>query len=51
VSKIGVSSLRAYIVATNPVNFVNPFDYRDNAAGYTSYPNLKTFSFGLNVGF
>jgi TonB-linked SusC/RagA family outer membrane protein len=51
VSKIGVASLRAYVVATNPVNFFNPFDYRDNAVGYTSYPNLKTFSFGLNVGF
>jgi TonB-linked SusC/RagA family outer membrane protein len=51
VSKIGVASLRAYVVATNPINFVNPFDYRDNAVGYTSYPNLKTFSFGLNVGF
>lgn len=50
-TSIGVTSLRAYAVATNPLNLFNPFDYRDNAVGYTSYPNLKTFSFGLNVGF
>jgi hypothetical protein len=49
--KMGIGSLKAYVVATNPFNFYNPFDYRDNATAYNVYPTLKTVSFGLNVGF
>ncbi|WP_345953455.1 SusC/RagA family TonB-linked outer membrane protein [Mucilaginibacter sp. PAMB04168] len=49
--KMGIGSLRAFAVATNPLNFYNPFTYRDNASPYNVYPNLKSISFGLNVGF
>lgn len=49
--KMGIGSLKAYAVATNPFNFYNPFDYRDNATTYNVYPTLRTVSFGLNVGF
>lgn len=51
VKKMGIGSLKAYVVATNPFNFFNPYSYRDNASAYNVYPTLKTLSFGLNVGF
>jgi TonB-linked SusC/RagA family outer membrane protein len=51
VNKMGIGSLRTFVVATNPINFYNPFTYRDNATSYNVYPNLQTLSFGLNVGF
>jgi hypothetical protein len=49
--KLGVGSIRAYFNGQNLINFYNPFSYRDNGSPYTSYPVLKTYSFGLNVGF
>lgn len=49
---LGVASLRVYAVATNPFNFYNPYsDYRDNGSTFDTYPTIKTYSFGLNVGF
>ena len=52
-NKIGMSSARVYAVATNPIQFINPFPdgYRDLATSLYSYPTLKTWSFGINVGF
>jgi TonB-linked SusC/RagA family outer membrane protein len=52
-NKIGMASLRVYAVATNPVQFINPFPgkYRDLQTALYAYPTLKTWSFGLNVGF
>lgn len=49
--KLGIGSAKAFLVATNPINFYNPFSYRDNGTPYNVYPNLKTVSLGLNVGF
>jgi TonB-linked SusC/RagA family outer membrane protein len=51
--RLGMSSIRAYVVATNPINFVNPFPdrYRDISSPFGVYPNLRTVSFGLNLGF
>jgi TonB-linked SusC/RagA family outer membrane protein len=49
--KMGIGSIRTFLVATNPLNFYNPYTYRDNASPYNVYPNLKSLSFGLNVGF
>jgi hypothetical protein len=50
--KIGISSIRVYAQATNPVQFINPFPgkYRDFSSPVGTYPTLKTYSFGLNVG-
>lgn len=50
---LGMSSLRAYVVATNPLTLYNPYPdgYRDPSSPYASYPNLRTVSFGLNFGF
>lgn len=50
-NKLGVGNVRAYLVGTNPLNFYNPYSYRDNSSTYLTYPTLKTYSFGLNVGF
>ncbi|MBS7564895.1 TonB-dependent receptor [Mucilaginibacter sp. Bleaf8] len=51
-NKLGVGSIRAYFNGTNLFNFSNPFsEYRDNTTAYNLYPALKTYSFGLNVGF
>ncbi|WP_439697313.1 SusC/RagA family TonB-linked outer membrane protein [Mucilaginibacter sp. AW1-7] len=51
--KLGMASVRAYVVATNPVSFLNPYpnSYRSQSTPFTSYPNLRTISFGLNLGF
>ena len=51
-SRIGISSIRIYAQATNPVQFINPFPgkYRDFSSQLGTYPTLKTYSFGLNVG-
>lgn len=46
---IGVQSLRVLITGTNPLNFYNPFDWRDNAGSFNVYPTLRSFSLGLNV--
>jgi TonB-linked SusC/RagA family outer membrane protein len=48
--KIKMNSARLYLVATNPINFFNPYDYKDNSNGsYDVFPVLKSFNFGLNV--
>ncbi|MGN8056772.1 SusC/RagA family TonB-linked outer membrane protein [Pedobacter sp. 22163] len=49
--KMGIGSLKASVIATNPFNFYNPYTYRDNASSYNVYPNLQSVSFALNVGF
>ncbi|WP_431210815.1 hypothetical protein ACQ86N_33375 [Puia sp. P3] len=51
--KAGISSTRFYVVATNPVQFINPFPnhYRDFSTGLYTYPTLRTITAGLNVGF
>ncbi len=50
VQKIGINNAKVFLVGTNPINFFNPYSYRDNAGAYNVYPNLRTFSLGLNVG-
>lgn len=50
-TKLGVSSIRAYFVAVDPFNLYNPYSFRDNGNAYDTYPVVKTYSFGLNVGF
>jgi TonB-linked SusC/RagA family outer membrane protein len=47
---IGFQSFKVYMTATNPFNFYNPYDYRDNAIGsFAQYPLMRTIAFGLNV--
>lgn len=50
VRKIGMNNARLYVNGTNPINFFNPYDYKDNSNGsYDVFPQLRTLSFGLNV--
>lgn len=46
-----IQNARLFLSAMNPLNFYNPFSYRDATAAYDVYPNLKTYSFGINVTF
>jgi TonB-linked SusC/RagA family outer membrane protein len=49
VRKAGFNSARIYLVGTNPFNFYNPYDYKDNANGsYDVFPQLRTYTVGLN---
>jgi hypothetical protein len=49
VRKAGFNSARVFLVGTNPLNFFNPYDYKDNINGaYDVFPTLKTFTLGLN---
>ncbi|PRD49304.1 SusC/RagA family TonB-linked outer membrane protein [Sphingobacterium haloxyli] len=45
-----VSNARLYFSAINPLGLYQAYSYRDTYGGaWNSYPNLKTFSFGLNL--
>jgi TonB-linked SusC/RagA family outer membrane protein len=48
---IRVSNARINLTALNPVNFYNPFDYKDAEGAYDIFPNLRTFSLGVNLTF
>ena len=50
---VGVSSARLYAVCQNVASLLNPYPdhYRSPNATWENYPNLRTFSVGLNVGF
>jgi TonB-linked SusC/RagA family outer membrane protein len=52
IQKIGVGSLRLYAQATNPLQLINPFPgkYRDFQSPVGTYPTLRTYSLGLNIG-
>jgi TonB-linked SusC/RagA family outer membrane protein len=46
---MGFGSFKMYLAVTNPFNFYNPYDYRDNGIGsYDVYPLMRTMAFGLN---
>lgn len=48
--KAGFNGLKVYVTALNPVNFFNPYDYKDNALGsFDAYPSLRTVVFGINA--
>ena len=51
--KVGVNSFRLNLVAMNPFILFNPYkDYGLTPYGnYNSYPVLKTYSLGVNIGF
>ncbi len=45
-----LNGARVYLIGTNPINFFNPYSYKDNANGsYDVFPQLRTFTLGLNV--
>jgi len=50
--KLGMQAIKVYANAINAFNFYNPYSYKDNSLGsFDAYPVLRSFSFGLNLGF
>lgn len=47
--KVKINNARIFFTAVNPVNFYNPYDYRDSDFAFDVFPNLRTYSFGLNL--
>jgi hypothetical protein len=42
--------VKFYLIGTNPINFFNPYDYKDNInSSYDAFPVLRSFSFGVNL--
>jgi TonB-linked SusC/RagA family outer membrane protein len=48
---LGISSCRLNLSAINPFILYNPFEYKAPNGAYDIYPELKTYSLGLNVSF
>jgi len=46
---IGISNARISFTGLNPITFFNPYTYRDPSIAYNAYPNLKTYSLGVNL--
>jgi len=49
-SKVGMSSIKMFFVAVNPLNFYNPYSYKVYGGSFESYPTIRSLSLGLNVG-
>ncbi len=49
--KAGISDVRGVLTGNNLWDIINPYDYKDSRTGnFASYPTLRTFSLGLNIG-
>lgn len=49
VQPLGISNARIAFTGLNPLILFNPYDYREPNAAYNAYPNLKTYSLGVNL--
>lgn len=49
IQPLGISNARISFTGLNPLIFFNPYDYRDPSTAYNAYPNLKTYSLGVNL--
>ena len=50
VNKLKISSARVFFSGLNPMNFYNPYSYKDAyGSSWDAYPALRTYSFGMNV--
>jgi TonB-linked SusC/RagA family outer membrane protein len=49
VKKARMDGARLFLIATNPFNLYNPYNYKDNSGAYDVYPVLKSYSLGLNL--
>ncbi|WP_276501020.1 SusC/RagA family TonB-linked outer membrane protein [Terrimonas pollutisoli] len=47
--RLKINSARIVLSALNPLNFYNPFDYKDSDGAWDTYPVLRTYSVGVNV--
>ncbi|MEJ5963110.1 SusC/RagA family TonB-linked outer membrane protein [Pedobacter immunditicola] len=49
IENLGISNARISFTGLNPITFYNPYSYRDPSTAYNAYPNLKTYSLGVNL--
>jgi hypothetical protein len=47
--KLGISSAKIIGVGLNPITFFNPYDYKAASGAYNVYPQMRTWSLGLNL--
>lgn len=48
--RLRIPEIRAMLTATNLINIINPFEYKDPYNGnFAQYPTLRTISLGINV--
>lgn len=47
--KLRFNSARLYLIGTNVLNILNPYDYKSTSSSYDAFPAERTFTFGLNV--
>ncbi|MGI4867796.1 MAG: SusC/RagA family TonB-linked outer membrane protein [Janthinobacterium lividum] len=48
-NRLHMNSLNVFFVATNPLNFYNPYSYKTYSGSYDAYPTLRSLSLGVNV--
>jgi hypothetical protein len=46
-----MNSIRVALTALNPFILYNPYSYKAPDGAYDIYPNLRTYSLGVNLGF
>jgi len=53
IKHVGLASARLFGQCTNVLSLYNPYPdhYRTDATGLEAYPQLRTFTFGINAGF
>jgi hypothetical protein len=51
VERARMNSARIVLTALNPFILFNPYDYKAPDGAYDVYPNLRTYSLGVNLGF
>ncbi|HTN19916.1 MAG TPA: SusC/RagA family TonB-linked outer membrane protein [Pelobium sp.] len=49
INTLNISSAKIYFTGLNPFNLYNPYSYKDAYGAWDTFPNLKTYSFGLNL--
>jgi TonB-linked SusC/RagA family outer membrane protein len=47
--KVRFNSARIFLVGTNVLNLKNPFEYKGDSGSFDAFPDLRSFSLGLNV--
>ncbi|GAA0540572.1 TonB-dependent receptor [Chitinophaga japonensis] len=47
--RLRISNARFSLTMLNPLYFFNPFDYKAPEGAYDEFPNLRTYSFGVNL--
>lgn len=51
VQKAKMQSAKVILTVLNPVELFNPFGYKSTMGSWDTYPSLRTYSLGVNVGF